>query len=283
MQPREKVMLLSGRILFSTVCVLLLTVSFAFGYDSYHPSGTSGCFQCHGDFNHGMHVGSNDMTNNCFLCHTDIGDNPSTWTSLQGVSCIGCHMGPGLRQHHASAGAPPDNQDMFCVDCHPGDPPPPSESTLPPYYTRTDVNVNDPCLVDSFSGGEDWDNDGQGLDNDGNLLYEGNDPGCTATPVDETGESTPFAWRLYPNNPNPFNPLTTIRFELPRDESVRLTVYTVDGERVVTLVNDRLPAGAHEIAWNGRDQEGRPVPSGNYIYQLEAGGYQQTHRMTLVK
>jgi hypothetical protein len=192
-------------------------------------------------------------------------------------------VGPGLRQHHANAGAPPDNLGLFCVDCHTDDPVPPAENTLPPYYTRDDVNVNDPCLVDSFSGGEDWDNDGQGLDNDGNLLYEADDPGCSITPVADGSGTTPDAWRLHPCNPNPFNPLTTIRFDLPVATEVQLTVYTLTGRHVATLVNRQLPAGSHEAIWNGRDQQGRTLPSGNYLYRLEAGSYQDMQTMTLVK
>ena len=54
---------------------------------------------------------------------------------------------------------------------------------MPPYYGRSDVNITGPCLVSSESGGEDWNGDGLGLDNDGDLLYENADPDC-GTPVE---------------------------------------------------------------------------------------------------
>jgi len=262
---------------------LVCSAGMTYAYNSFHPSDTGGCFQCHGDFQHGLHVGSNDMTNNCFLCHNDIGDNPLTWSSLQGVGCSGCHVGPGLRQHHAGAGAPPDNLGLFCVDCHSDDPTPPAENTLPPYYSRDDVNISDPCLVDALAGGEDWNNDGQGLDNDGNQLYEADDPGCSVTPVNDGSGVTPLAWRLHPCNPNPFNPLTTIRFDLPVATEVQVSVYTLTGRRVAQLVNQQLPAGSHEVVWSGRDQRGRAMPSGTYLYRLEAGSFSDMHTMTLVK
>jgi len=80
------------------------------------------------------------------------------------------------------------------------------------------------------------------------------------------GEGTPQRFNLYQNNPNPFNPMTTIRFDLPTEQPVRLTIYTVDGRRILTLVNEPRPAGRHEAIWNGRDAQGQPVASGSYFY-----------------
>ena len=176
--------------------VVVIPVS-APGYEQY--SGSPSCDDCHpgfknGDPLHEMHQGNSQMTNNCTLCHTSIGDNPFTYQSgdAEGQGCRGCHgvdngttfgWGAGLRMHHANAGAPADSDGLFCVDCHGGDPAPSPENTLPVYYSRSDVNVNDPCVVASGSGGEDWDGSGLGLDNDGDLDYEDSDVDCT-TPVE---------------------------------------------------------------------------------------------------
>jgi len=84
-------------------------------------------------------------------------------------------------------------------------------------------------------------------------------------------------------HPNPFNPLTTIRFDLPVATEVQVSVYTLTGRRVAQLVNQQLPAGSHEVVWSGRDQRGRAMPSGTYLYRLEAGSFSDMHTMTLVK
>jgi hypothetical protein len=157
-------------------------------YSTYNPSTTAnGCFQCHPGFAnrdalHDMHVGNTQMTNNCVLCHVTIGDNPSTSQSGAGVSCIGCHLAEGLRLHHQLAEAPLDEAGRTCTGCHTEDSTPVAESVEPPYYARADVSVKNPCAVATSNGGEDWDNDGTGLDNDGDLVYETEDTDC-ATPV----------------------------------------------------------------------------------------------------
>ena len=85
----------------------------------------------------------------------------------------------GLRLHHANAGAPPDGNGLVCANCHPGDPAPPPESGIPPYYLLTTTTIKDPCLGVAIPG-EDLDGDGFGLDNDGDLFYDGADADCTS-------------------------------------------------------------------------------------------------------
>ena len=91
------------------------------------------------------------------------------------------------------------------------------------------------------------------------------------------------ALRLESNYPNPFNPVTTIRFVLDAAGPARLTVLTLDGRRVATLVDAALGAGAHHTIWDGRDTHGRPVASGTYVYRLEAGGCELLGGMTLLQ
>jgi hypothetical protein len=80
------------------------------------------------------------------------------------------------------------------------------------------------------------------------------------------------AFHLAPARPNPFRTVTTLAFELPRDSVVRLAVYDVAGRIVRHLVEGRpLPAGRHEVVWNGTDEAGRAVAPGVYWYRLEAG------------
>jgi hypothetical protein len=89
--------------------------------------------------------------------------------------------------------------------------------------------------------------------------------------------------RIEQNHPNPFNPMTTIRFDLPAAGSVRLAVYDVAGRLIRTLVDGELPPGAHEAAWDGRDSAGRNMGSGSYLAQLEAGGKVEAVKMVLIR
>lgn len=88
---------------------------------------------------------------------------------------------------------------------------------------------------------------------------------------------------LAPNWPNPFNPRTTLRFDLPAAGRVRLEVYDVRGRLVGSLVDAELPAGRHEAVWDGRDSEGRAMASGSYFARLSAGGEVETVMMGLVR
>ena len=104
--------------------------------------------------------------------------------------------------------------------------------------------------------------------------------GGTAVGVDDQLNA---ALLLHPCYPNPFNPLTTIRFELPASGPVRVAVFDVAGHLVRTLVDTDLPEGKHETIWDGRDTQGRSVSSGHYIARLEAGGQVQVMGMGLVR
>ncbi len=88
---------------------------------------------------------------------------------------------------------------------------------------------------------------------------------------------------LHQNHPNPFNPSTTIAFALPAAGQVDLAVFTVDGRRVATLINERLAAGHHSATWDGRDEAGRRLASGAYFYRLRAGDGVLVRRMVMVK
>ncbi|PID79514.1 hypothetical protein CSB20_10065 [bacterium DOLZORAL124_64_63] len=88
---------------------------------------------------------------------------------------------------------------------------------------------------------------------------------------------------LHQNTPNPFNPATTIRYELDNEGPVQLRVFDLKGRLVRTLVDGRQEAGPHEQLWNGRDRQGQPAPAGVYFYRLRSGEASRTKRMMLVK
>jgi len=88
---------------------------------------------------------------------------------------------------------------------------------------------------------------------------------------------------LHENYPNPFNPTTTIRFNLPESSSVDLDIFNIKGQKVKTLVGTDLAKGAHSVVWDGTDNEGRSVSSGVYYYRLRSGSLQKTRKMLLMK
>jgi len=100
---------------------------------------------------------------------------------------------------------------------------------------------------------------------------------------DSNRENIPTVLDLKDNYPNPFNPITTITFGLPREERVVLDIYDVRGRFINRLLNEELAAGYHSVVWNGRDEEGALAASGVYLYRLEAGSFGETKRMMLVK
>jgi hypothetical protein len=93
----------------------------------------------------------------------------------------------------------------------------------------------------------------------------------------------PAAYGMSANYPNPFNPVTNIRFDLPEPQHVTLAVYTVDGHRIAMLVNGAMPAGSHIVVWQGRTDRGEMAASGIYFYRIEAGPFRRTSKMTLLK
>jgi hypothetical protein len=89
--------------------------------------------------------------------------------------------------------------------------------------------------------------------------------------------------QLIGNYPNPFNPVTQIRFTLPKAMDVKLVIYDVLGREVLTLLRGKQNGGGHVVNWNGIDKRGNAVSSGLYFYRLEAGGYSKTMKMMLLK
>lgn len=88
---------------------------------------------------------------------------------------------------------------------------------------------------------------------------------------------------LHGNYPNPFNPETTISYELPAAGAVEIALYNMLGQRLRTLVQEKQRAGAHSVRWDGSDKAGQDVPSGIYFYRFRAGDVVQTRRMLLLR
>ncbi len=88
----------------------------------------------------------------------------------------------------------------------------------------------------------------------------------------------PNNYQLHANYPNPFNPQTTIQFELPAPEQVQLDIYDIQGRLIETLLNETCAAGRHQVVWRAEQQA-----AGLYFYRLRTGSFQQVRRMILVK
>jgi hypothetical protein len=115
--------------------------------------------------------------------------------------------------------------------------------------------------------------------------YSGNESDA-ASPDEITGIDIPVvpkAFALYQNVPNPFNPATTIRFDLPCAVHVRLAIFDIQGGIVAKLIDGRMNEGRREIAWNATDGRGRAVASGVYFYRLIAGDFIWTRKMILLR
>ena len=93
----------------------------------------------------------------------------------------------------------------------------------------------------------------------------------------------PITFALHQNFPNPFNPITTLRYDLPSDALVTLSIYDMLGREITQLVNTNQQAGFKSVQWDATDSMGRPVSAGVYLYQIEAGDFIQTRKMVLLK
>ncbi len=191
--------LLTAGVGVCAVCAALFTANQAIAYERYN----SGCQYCHGAFTdgtspkgtvfpmdskHEMHRNTAYMATACDLCHR-TGDNRNPYlrhsngtANNPGIGCIGCHghdyggtigpSGAGLRRHHAVNGV------TVCGNCHTNDPVPMPEYVKPTYYHTPDTRADDPCNAGPAHL-ENWSiGDTEGLDNDGNNLYDGADPNC---------------------------------------------------------------------------------------------------------
>ena len=97
------------------------------------------------------------------------------------------------------------------------------------------------------------------------------------------GLSLPTVYALHYNHPNPFNPITSLTYDLPEQAQVTLTVYDMLGREVTQLVNTTQEAGYRSVRWNATDKTGKPVSAGVYLYQIRAGDFIQTRKMVLLK
>ena len=102
--------------------------------------------------------------------------------------------------------------------------------------------------------------------------------------IDEEHEVyVPTEYKLYQNYPNPFNPTTEIRYDISEIVPVKLSIYNILGQHVVTLVDQVSKSGAFRVYWDGKNAAGIDVSTGMYIYQIKAGNFVDAKKMLLLK
>ncbi|MFX0133296.1 MAG: T9SS type A sorting domain-containing protein, partial [Candidatus Hodarchaeota archaeon] len=136
----------------------------------------------------------------------------------------------------------------------------------------TTTQMNYYSFTDNPPGGAKYNYRLKQIDMDGNFEYS------------STREiMVPSKFALYQNHPNPFNPETTISFELPVSTHVILDIYNMLGQKIDTLIDEPRPAGYQQIIWNGKDDAGRIIGSGLYFYHIKTDDFEATKKLVLLR
>ena len=157
-----------------------------------------------------------------------------------------------------------------------------ADGSLAREYTEETVgSVGSPLFVAVSPAADDW--IAYTYDDKVKFAETGLDFGGRPADLTSPVEDTPSAFELVGAVPNPFNPQTTVHFNLPATQGVRLNVYDVQGRLVRSLLDEVRSAGANQVNWDGRDHAGRGAASGTYFARLESGGMTSVEAMVLVR
>jgi hypothetical protein len=242
----------------------------------YYPDEHIGyCFPAHPQYNN-FQVYYDEFTwddseyENVFVFNTDEPEEPDYWY-LQGVQYDLPYFNAGLATTYSFYSGMCDNYSLCALD-------------------EYAYNKWEPPFGAAPFGSSDWEVEGivEGYPTYYKRWYEGlslrNKSENKEAENLETDTAIPSKTALHKNHPNPFNPTTIIRYDLAQASNIRLSIYNIDGKLVKMLIDGGKQAGYHSVEWNGKDEDGRQVPSGAYFYQLETSeGYKETKRMILLK
>ncbi|MBL7094327.1 PKD domain-containing protein [candidate division KSB1 bacterium] len=153
-------------------------------------------------------------------------------------------------------------------------------------YEAGDVVILSPIAITGYRF-QNWSGDITSTDNPAILTIAGN-VNVTANfipynAVDEEKQIIPEKFALKQNFPNPFNPETSIRYQLAKGSNVKINIYNLQGQLIYTLVDEMQPAGYYKTRWLAIDNSGNKVPSGVYLYRMETDHYFDVKKMILMK
>ena len=114
------------------------------------------------------------------------------------------------------------------------------------------------------------------------LSYEPYDQADPLIAVSEIAQ-IPSEYELKQNFPNPFNPLTTIPYQVSRASDVQIAIFNSMGQEVIELVREFQSPGCYQVDWDGKDSHNNKVSSGTYLIQMQTEGYVRTRKMTLLQ
>ena len=162
------------------------------------------------------------------------------------------------------------------------------------YLIRTDAN-GDTIWTGTYGGTDDDYGRSVRQTSDGGYIIAGTSLGASGADVylirlssevgvDDYPLQTLFKkYYLYQNYPNPFNPETAISFSIPKYNRVKISIYNINGQMIKTLANENLQRGYHEVVWNGKDENCKPVSSGIYFYKMETDNFSEIKKAILLK
>ncbi|MDD5530971.1 MAG: FlgD immunoglobulin-like domain containing protein [bacterium] len=101
-------------------------------------------------------------------------------------------------------------------------------------------------------------------------------------PVEEAENNPPLVFKLSQNYPNPITSGTYIEYTLPKNTTVSLNIYDINGELVRNLMTGNQELGFHKVYWDGQDNNGQKVSNGTYFYRMEAGSFKVTQKLTML-
>ena len=113
--------------------------------------------------------------------------------------------------------------------------------------------------------------------------YVGEQDTSNCENVSVSDDLIPYTYKLYSAYPNPFNPFTTLRYDLSEGGLVNITIYDMLGNAINQLVNEVQSSGYKSIQWDATNNQGQPVSAGVYLYSIQAGEFRQTKKMILLK
>ena len=215
-----------------------------------------------------------------FALYRNDTQNSNGWLNIKcvGTSSNGAAIGTKVRAKAVINGAPIwQMREVSAQNNFNG------QNSLRVHFGLGDATIIDSLIIEWPAGAVEMFSN-IGINNFYEAIEEQSFTEAPITSVEETHSiSIPKFFKLYENYPNPFNPETQITYELAANGKVVLNIYNLVGQKVRTLVNSSEGPGIKKVTWDGRNNAGQRVPSGLYIYQIQAGAFIESKKMVLLR